>query len=80
MNITSIFEAYLKCPTKGFLRAHGETGAENEYANWVKTETESYKSSGLVRLSEGNVTQCYTKRLISAQIPAVLKGWMRNRV
>jgi predicted RecB family nuclease len=54
MNITSaIFEAYLKCPTKCFLRAHGEAGTGNLYADWVRTETESYKNTGLVRLSEG---------------------------
>ncbi len=53
-NITSsVFEAYLKCPTKCFLVAHGEGGSGNLYADWVRTETESYKNSGLARLSQG---------------------------
>ena len=53
-NITSsVFEAYLKCPTKCFLGAHGEAGTGNLYADWVRTETESYRNSGLARLSQG---------------------------
>jgi hypothetical protein len=27
-----IFEAYLNCPTKSFLRAHNEVGTGNAYA------------------------------------------------
>jgi hypothetical protein len=39
MPITSnLFEAYLKCPTKCFLRSRGETGTENSYANWVRAQ------------------------------------------
>ena len=42
MNITSpVFQAYLECPTNCFLRAHGEVGTGNEYANWVRTESEA---------------------------------------
>ena len=44
MNITSkLFEAYLKCPTKCFLRSRGEAGAGNEYADWVPAQTEFYR-------------------------------------
>jgi hypothetical protein len=33
MHITSaLFEAYLKCPTKCFLRSQGEQGTDNAYA------------------------------------------------
>ncbi|MCX7007975.1 MAG: hypothetical protein NTY53_12140 [Kiritimatiellaeota bacterium] len=54
MNITNeIFAAYLKCPTKCFLRAHGETGAGNEYAEWVRTESGSYRVEGLQRMAAG---------------------------
>jgi predicted RecB family nuclease len=43
MKITSeIFEAYLKCPTKCRLRANGEPFSGNEYAQWVKTQRNSY--------------------------------------
>ena len=42
MNITaSLFEAFLKCPTKCYLRSVGETGAGNDYADWVKTRNHS---------------------------------------
>ena len=45
MNITSnLFEAYLKCPTKCFLRSRGEAGAGNEYADWMQVQTELYRN------------------------------------
>ena len=48
MPITSdLFEAYLKCPTKCFLRSLGETGTNNSYANWVRTQYLSYSSEGI---------------------------------
>ena len=54
MKITSyLFEAYLKCPTKCFLRSLGEADRGNAYANWVKTRNESYRDEGLKRLMEG---------------------------
>jgi hypothetical protein len=48
-----VFDAYLKCPTKCFLRAYGEAGAGNVYADWVRTETEGYRQAGIKRLTEG---------------------------
>src|SRR5216684_2284005 len=51
MPITSrLFEAYLKCPTKCFLRSLGETGTQNTYANWVKEQYLSYSSEGIKQL------------------------------
>jgi hypothetical protein len=51
MPITSdLFEAYLKCPTKCFLRSLGETGTNNSYANWVSTQYLSYSSEGIKQL------------------------------
>jgi predicted RecB family nuclease len=51
MPITSdLFEAYLKCPTKCFLRSLGETGTNNSYANWVRTQYLSYSAEGIKRL------------------------------
>ncbi len=47
------FEAYLECPTKCYLRAHGEDRSGNEYADWAKAESESYRMEGLKRLTEG---------------------------
>ena len=54
MHITSaLFEAYLKCPTKCFLRSQGEQGTDNAYAEWVRMKRESYRRDGIQRLREG---------------------------
>ena len=51
MKITSdVFEAYLKCPTKCWLRSTGETFAGNTYSEWVKTQNDSYRTIGTERL------------------------------
>ncbi len=53
MQITAdIFEAYLNCPTKSFLRAHNEVGTGNACADWVRTENEAYRNAGIKRLVE----------------------------
>lgn len=52
MNITScLFEAYLKCPTKCFLRSRREAGAGNAYADWVLTQTDSYRNDQIKELT-----------------------------
>jgi len=51
MNITSdLFDAYLKCPTKCFLRARGEAGIGNPYADWVRSRTDSYRNDQIKNL------------------------------
>jgi len=51
MKLTSLlFDAFLKCPTKCFLRSLGEVGTGNAYATWVQTRTESYRSAEVERL------------------------------
>ena len=51
MKITpDVFEAYLKCPTKCWLRSTGETSAGNTYSEWVKTQNDSYRTIGTERL------------------------------
>ncbi|MBI5049594.1 MAG: TM0106 family RecB-like putative nuclease, partial [Nitrospirae bacterium] len=53
MNITSyLFEAYLQCPTKCFLRSVGETGHGNAYVDWIKTQNGMYRKTGVKRLME----------------------------
>ncbi|HYI97101.1 MAG TPA: TM0106 family RecB-like putative nuclease [Bryobacteraceae bacterium] len=72
MNITShLFEAYLKCPTKCFLRSLGETAKENEYANWVQAENEAYRSDGIRRLTDGTAQD---KHATSALDPETVKS------
>src|SRR6266849_3911238 len=51
MTITpSLFEAFLKCPTKCWLRFTGEPRAGNTYAEWVQSEQESYRADAANRL------------------------------
>jgi predicted RecB family nuclease len=54
MTITApIVEAFLKCPTKCYLRSLGEVGTENAYANWARAQNESYHHDGIKRLTAG---------------------------
>ena len=51
MKLTSaLFEAYLKCPTKCYLRSTGQTGSVNAYAEWVREQTDGYRKEGVQRL------------------------------
>jgi predicted RecB family nuclease len=57
MNITAeIFEAFLKCPTKCYLRSVGEASTGNPCADWLRTQKESCRSEGIKRLAEGAKT------------------------
>jgi predicted RecB family nuclease len=49
---SQLFEAYLKCPTKCWLRSRGETGEGNAYAEWVRAQNESYRAEGVRRLQD----------------------------
>ena len=51
MKLTSaLFEAYLKCPTKCYLRSSGQTGSGNAYAEWVREQNDAYRNDGVQRL------------------------------
>ena len=53
MTITpSLFEAYLKCPTKCFLRWLGQTSAGNECADFDRAQQASYETEGIKRLTQ----------------------------
>jgi predicted RecB family nuclease len=53
MRITSqLFDAFLKCATKGHLRSLGEIGSGNEYAEWVRAQDESYQREAARRLQD----------------------------
>jgi predicted RecB family nuclease len=56
-----VFEAYLKCPSKSFLRSLGETGSGNPYADWISTQDTLYTREGIRRLKQGRANnQCVT--------------------
>ena len=63
MLITSfLFEAYLKCQTKCFLRSLGETTTKNSYSDWIHAQQASYRSDGIKRLTQGAAqNECVTK-------------------
>jgi predicted RecB family nuclease len=51
MKVTSdLFDAYLNCPTRCFLRARGQTGAGNSYADWLRGQNASYCNEEAKRL------------------------------
>jgi predicted RecB family nuclease len=51
MRISSdLFYAFLKCPTKCWLRAAGEPASGNAYAEWLKSRNGSYHATQVERL------------------------------
>ena len=53
MNTTShLFESFLDCPTKCFLRAHAEVGSTNQYATWLNSYKSTYRNHSLQRLQK----------------------------
>ena len=51
MKITpDLFEAFLKCPTKCWLRSQREPSTGNKYPDWVRTQNEAYRIEGVRRL------------------------------
>lgn len=65
MLITSdLFEAYLKCQTKCFLRSLGETATENGYSDWVRAQQASYRCEEIKRLiQKSSQTECVTRSI-----------------
>jgi len=48
-----LLEAFLKCPTKCFLRAREEAETGNAYADWVRTKSDVFRGEGIKRLLAG---------------------------
>jgi predicted RecB family nuclease len=49
---SSLFEAYLECPTKCWLRSRGEPNTGNAYAEWARLQNETHFENGLKQLLE----------------------------
>ena len=47
---SQLFEAYLECPTKCWLRSRAEPATANYYAEWARSQNETYLEYGLKRL------------------------------
>jgi len=50
MITAQLFEAFLACPTKCFLRSIGQSPAENTFPSWKEARDESYRREGFRRL------------------------------
>ena len=44
-----LFEAYLECPTKCWLRAQNEPATGNVYAEWMRAQIETYRTEWVER-------------------------------
>jgi len=62
MKITSdLFAAFLRCPTKCYLRSLGEPETGNEYAHWVQAQAEAYQAAGVECLRRNTPQdECFT--------------------
>jgi predicted RecB family nuclease len=49
-----LFEAFLKCPTKCFLRSTGLPELGNAYADWVQSQNDAYRNEAATRLLKGS--------------------------
>jgi CRISPR/Cas system-associated exonuclease Cas4 (RecB family) len=48
MKLTSaLFGAFLKCPTKSYLRSTGQSGSGNAYADWVREQNDAGRKGGV---------------------------------
>ena len=54
MKISSdLFDAFLKCPTKCYLRSTGQAGSGNAYAEWVREQNDANRAEATKRLVAG---------------------------
>ena len=54
MKLTShLFDAFLKCPTKCYIRSTGQAGSGNAYDEWVREQNDAYRAEATNRLMAG---------------------------
>ncbi len=61
---SSLFEAFLKCPTKCWLRANDETSSGNDYAEWLKANNASFRTTQTQRLLSETTKEEYATALL----------------
>ncbi len=75
MTITAqIFEAFLKCPTKCWLRAKGEASPGGTYSDWVQIWNESYRADSARRLS---VDRQAAHHMVNPRVESLLSAQWR---
>jgi hypothetical protein len=92
MTITPrLFEAYLQCPTKCWLKSINESSTGNAYAQWVETQIESYVADGMNRLRSGALLRGCTvvpeinnlkgdKRVLAVDVPGKTREFPSTEV
>lgn len=48
---SQLFEAYIQCATKCWLRSRAEPTAGNVYAAWVRAQNEAYRQDAIKKAS-----------------------------
>ena len=48
-----LFAAFLKCPTKCYLRSTGQAGSGNAYEGWVREQNDAFRAEATKRLMAG---------------------------
>src|ERR1035438_1879425 len=62
-----LLEAYIKCPSKCWLRSNGEPITDNRSTQWAQAQNEAYLASGLQRLlSEIRPEECIISPTVSS--------------
>jgi predicted RecB family nuclease len=67
---SQIFEDYLKCPTKCWLRSRAEPATGNLYAEWTRAQNEAYLQSAIKYLL---TTLLESDRVIAPTFPEIFK-------
>ena len=63
----NLFDAYLHCPTKFYLRMLGEQGKKNLYSDWIRTQDNLYRIKGIKLWTKGiDVCDCINDAHCSA--------------
>ena len=67
-----LFESYLLCPTKCWLRSRGEPPARNPYSDWVNARNKTYLQDGLRHLlANFRGSDCVTAPSITEKVKGV---------
>jgi predicted RecB family nuclease len=69
-----LFGAYLKCPTKCFLRSRAEVKTGNFFADWLQRQNDLYRKNGTKRLLlTGNLGKHVSSPLVAGKLKR--RGW-----
>ena len=79
---SQLFEDYIECATKCWLRSRAEPAAGNIYAEWARVQNEAYRQDALKKLLAGGAKINVVRRDIDEVLLAEAQrfiGAVRNR-